>query len=71
MKERQLVEGDMVYIDNTNNVYELSSVTIISGKVFTATVYCKDSPTGHKSVEHPELVRRVPSQYIIDDTKNQ
>lgn len=69
MSERKLVEGDMVYIDNTNNVYQLSSITIIGGKVFTATVFCKDSPTGHKSVEHPELVRLVPSQHIIDESK--
>lgn len=69
MRERKLVENDMVYIDNTNNTYKLSGIVYIGGKIVSATIFCKDSPTGHKTIESIELVRRVPSNQTIDETQ--
>lgn len=68
MRERKLLDGDMVYIDDTNNVYRLCSYDKV-GDVIRAVVYSKDSPTGYMVVEHPELVRHVPSQQVIDESK--
>lgn len=69
MKEPKFKDGDMVYIDNTNNVYRLCSYDKVGDIIYKAVVYSKDSPTGYMVVEHPELVRHVPSQQVIDESK--
>lgn len=59
MAERRLMEGDRVYIDNTNIVYKIASIQYISGEIAFISVYYVDPETKEESIirVNPSLVR--------------
>ena len=58
-KERNLVKGDRVYIDNTNVVDKIASIKHSGGKILCVSVYYVDPITKEEKVipVNPELVR--------------
>lgn len=59
MVERKLVEGDRVYIDNTNIIYKIASIQYISGEIAFISVYYVDPVTKEESIIRvdPSLVK--------------
>lgn len=59
MSERRIMEGDRVYIDNTNIIYKVASVTYIGGKLKYINVYYVDPITKEEKIisVNPKLVR--------------
>lgn len=59
MSERKLIKGDRVYIDNTNIIYKVASVTYIGSELKYINVYYVDPITKEEKIipVNPELVR--------------
>lgn len=58
-EERKLVEGDRIYIDNTNVVYKIASISYSGGKIVCVSVYYVDPSTQEEKIVpvNPESVR--------------
>lgn len=59
MLERKLMEGDRVYIDDTNIVYKIASIQYIGGKIAFISVYYVDPITKEEFIipVKPELIK--------------
>lgn len=59
MSERKLMEGDRVYIDDTNVVYKIASIYYSKGKIACISVHYVDPITKEEKIisVNPELVR--------------
>lgn len=59
MLERRLIEGDRVYIDDTNMTYKIASIQYINGEIAFISVYYVDPTTEEERIipVNPELIK--------------
>jgi hypothetical protein len=50
MKERKIVKGDRVYIDNSNIIYKVADIQYSGNRIVYLTVYYKDLTTQEEKI---------------------